>query len=57
MLPGAERRTARLQDLIFHVDQCVFFERDTPIGLPLGIRFHRVTPFTIGQSLVLPEMN
>jgi hypothetical protein len=47
-----------LQDLIFHVDERVFFQRDAPVGQPLGICFHRVAaPLPVRQILVLPEVH
>src|SRR5271168_3082775 len=50
-----ERR--RLKDLILHVDESIFFERNAPVGLPFGIGFHRVAaPLPIRHALVFPEM-
>src|ERR1700733_14950450 len=48
----------RFQDLIFYVGQRVFFQSDPPVGLPLGICFHRVaTSFQVRQVFVLPQMD
>src|SRR5271169_966587 len=47
-----------LQDLIFHVDERVFFQRDAPVGLPFGIHFHGVAPLlSVGKAFILPEMH
>ena len=47
-----------LQDLIFQLDDRVFFQHDMPVGVPLGIHFHRVAAvLPVRQILVLPEMH
>src|SRR6266446_5822462 len=56
-LAGREERH-RFENLIFHVDERVFFQRDAPVGLPLGIRLHGVaTLLSVGEAFVLPEMH
>src|ERR1700731_2637138 len=48
----------RPQDLVFHVNERVLLQRDATVGLPLGIRFHRVaTLVAIRYVVVLPEMD